>query len=232
MRASPGWWRRLCAAGAAAPGGERGDPGCVAALAEIAASAGDAGARSPAACARMRARRYDAIVDTPGPAALGTDRALRARAAGTATTAGSIREPLASLFYDVRHRVSCDLHAIARNRMLTGLALGYAPRGPAGFRARPRALGADGGERYAVLLHATARPRKAMAGSELDRARQGARRAVIDLVLPWGTEAERARSGRHRRGGAARARARARAARCRGAADRRRCSSWSASIPG
>ena len=71
----------------------------------------------------------------------------------------SIREPLASAFYDIRHRVSRDLHAVERNRILTGLALGYVPQGAPDF-GLARARFAGSGPRYAVLLHATARASK------------------------------------------------------------------------
>ena len=45
----------------------------------------------------------------------------RSRAAGaTATIATSVRERAAPWFYDAHHRVDRSLHAITRNRMLTG----------------------------------------------------------------------------------------------------------------
>lgn len=45
----------------------------------------------------------------------------------------SAREPLASLFYDVRHRVEFWQPAVIRQRMLAGLAFGYAPSGQPDF---------------------------------------------------------------------------------------------------
>src|SRR5207248_5048697 len=108
----------------------------------------------------------------------------------------SIREPLASPFYDVRHRVSRALHAIDRNRILTGLALGYAPDGELDFGLDGKRLTVVRGEPYGILLHATARPEKewpedrwVALGNVL--AEQG-----FDLILPWGTAAEKARSER------------------------------------
>ena len=80
----------------------------------------------------IRAPRYDEIVDSQG--LLRTSiiaRLARGRRHGYDTT--SIREPLAALFYDVRHSVSRDLHAVERNRILSGLALGYAPQGAPDF---------------------------------------------------------------------------------------------------
>ena len=85
--------------------------------------------------------------------------------------ARSMRERAASLLYDVRHRVARDLHAIARNRMLTGLALGYAPDGALDF-GLDRATLAE--RATAVLRRSAARDRAAregMAGRSLDRAR-------------------------------------------------------------
>jgi heptosyltransferase-1 len=104
----------------------------------------------------------------------------------------SIKEPLASSLYDVRHRVSRALHAVDRNRILTGQALGYAPHGAPDF-GLDRAMLAAPDARYAIFLHATARPEKQwpernwiMLGKALG----------LDIVLPWGTEDERARSER------------------------------------
>src|SRR6267154_2793989 len=76
----------------------------------------------------IRSRRHDEVVDTQG--LLRT--ALMARLAHGRRHGydrHSIRESLASPFYDVRHRISRALHAIARNRALTGRARGYAPDG-------------------------------------------------------------------------------------------------------
>ena len=73
-------------------------------------------------------RRYDQIIDTQGlfrSAVLA--RVARGRRHGY--DADSVRERAAAALYDVRHRVPRDLHAIERNRQLTGLALGYRPDG-------------------------------------------------------------------------------------------------------
>jgi heptosyltransferase-1 len=142
----------------------------------------------------IRARRYDDIVDSQGLLRSGIiARVARGRRHGY--DSGSIREPLASAFYDIRHRVSRDLHAVERNRILSGLALGYVPQGAPDFGLE-RARFASAGPRYAVLLHATARASKewpeanwiALGKSLADRG--------LDLVLPWGTPSERARSER------------------------------------
>ena len=80
----------------------------------------------------IRDGHFDDIVDTQGllRSAL-IARAARGRRHGYDSS--SIREPLASAFYDVRYRVSRDLHAVERNRALSGLALGYSPQGAPDF---------------------------------------------------------------------------------------------------
>lgn len=140
----------------------------------------------------IRARRYDEVVDTQGLVRTGMiARIARGRRHGYGSQ--SIREPLASLFYDVRHRVSRELHAVDRNRILSGLALGYAPQGAPDFgldRARFRQAGA----RYAVFLHATARPEKQWPAENwvaLGKALSG---RGLEFALPWGTEDEHVRS--------------------------------------
>ena len=142
----------------------------------------------------IRARRYDDIVDSQGllrSAAIA--RIARGRRHGY--DSASIREPLAAAFYDIRHRVSRELHAVERNRILNGLALGYAPQGAPDF-GLDRARLAGPGPRYAVLVHATARPEKEWPEANWIALGHALASKGIDLVLPWGTTAERSRSER------------------------------------
>jgi heptosyltransferase-1 len=139
----------------------------------------------------IRSAAYDEIVDSQGL----LRSALIARVAHGRRHGydrSSIREPLASVFYDIRHSVSRELHAVERNRILSGLALGYTPQGAPNF-GLDRARLAGSGPRYAVLLHATARTTKEWSrehwialGKALD--------PDVELVLPWGTASERTRS--------------------------------------
>jgi heptosyltransferase-1 len=141
----------------------------------------------------IRARDCDLIVDSQGL----LRSAVIARVANGRRhgyDAASIREPLASLFYDVRHRVSRELHAVQRNRILSGLSLGYTPQGTPEFGLK-RARFAGSATRYSVLLHATARDEKQWPEAHwiaLGHALNG----DTKLVLPWGSDLERARSER------------------------------------
>jgi heptosyltransferase-1 len=142
----------------------------------------------------LRSRRFDAVIDTQGL----VKSALMARCAPGVRHGydrASIRESWASLLYDERHCVSRDRHAIERNRALTGLALGYEPAGAPDFGLDRARIARSGSTPYAVLLHATAQAQKewpeddwrALAADLVHR---------IDIVLPWGSAAERVRAKR------------------------------------
>jgi heptosyltransferase-1 len=140
----------------------------------------------------LRRCRYDAIVDTQGL----VKSALIARlAAGRrhGYDLESIREPAASWLYDVRHRVAWEQHAIVRNRALTGLALGYEPSGPPDYGLDRQRLVGNAATPYAVLLHATARLAKQWPQQHW-RTLAVALGSQIEVVLPFGTDAERERS--------------------------------------
>jgi heptosyltransferase-1 len=142
----------------------------------------------------IRAHRYDEIVDSQGllRSAL-IARMARGRRHGYGRD--SIREPAASMFYDVRHHVSRDLHAVTRNRVLSGLSLGYAPQGAPDY-GLDRTRFAKPDKRYAVLLHATARESKQWPEANWIALGSALAADGLELVLPWGTEAERRRSAR------------------------------------
>lgn len=141
----------------------------------------------------LRSRAYDEVIDTQGLIRTGLIAKL-ARGRRHGYDAASIKEPLAAHFYDVRHAVSRDMHAIARNRVLTGLALGYSADGPAEYGlSRPVAAKLA---RHAILLHGSARPEKLWPEERWLEIGRALSRRRTEIVLPWGTEDERARSDR------------------------------------
>jgi heptosyltransferase-1 len=140
----------------------------------------------------LRSRRYDVAIDAQGLIRTGIITRL-ARGERHGYDAESIRERLASRFYDARHRVDRCLHAIERNRRLTGLALGYAPEGPPHYGLDRAQLAAASSRAYALLLHATAHQEKQWPEPnwvELSAALAGS----YELIFPWGAPAERERS--------------------------------------
>jgi len=142
---------------------------------------------------RLRERRYDRIVDTQGllRSALLTSQACGERH-GYDTR--SIREPLAAVFYDVRHAVGKDQHAVLRNRALAGLSLDFAPMPVIeyGLSRQSSPVSAP----YALLLHGTSRERKEWREADWIGLGRALRQRGLGVRLPWGTEAERVRSER------------------------------------
>jgi heptosyltransferase I len=143
----------------------------------------------------LRARPYDEVIDTQGLVRSAVVARL-AHGRRHGYDANSIREPAAAWFYDINHRVPRGLHAITRNRMLTGLALGYVPDSATDFGLSRDAIRQTSAAPYGILFHATARAEKEwpevawIALSRVLAARGGS------LLLPWGTEAEHLRSKR------------------------------------
>jgi heptosyltransferase-1 len=141
----------------------------------------------------MRAQPHETVIDAQGllRSAL-IARFARGRRHGY--DAASVRERAASWFYDAHHYVDRTLHAITRNRMLTGHVLGYTPEGAPdfGLDRAPLMSGAPAPE--VVLLHATARAEKEWPlANWMELARDLAARGYR-VVLPWGSEAEQRRS--------------------------------------
>ena len=139
----------------------------------------------------LAAERYDAIVDTQSL----LKSALIARlASGTrhGMDPRSARETLASCFYQKTYPVLPGVHAVERNRRLAAAALGYSLTGPADYGLRPVARAGDV-KPYVVFLTMTSRADKLWDEAkwiELGRAIGG------DIVLPWGSDVERARAER------------------------------------
>ncbi len=145
---------------------------------------------------RLQAGSYDAIIDAQGlfKSAL---IALVARGTRHGLDFHSSREPLA-LFYDHTYRISWNLHAVERNRLLLARALGYAlpQHCDYGIRAAPRRFEWLGAGAYAVLLHASSGDYKLWDERnwiELGEALNG---AGIACVLPWGNVREKERGTR------------------------------------
>ena len=140
---------------------------------------------------RVASERYDAVIDTQSL----IKSALVARCAHGdrhGMDSASARESLAALFYDYRHAVQRDLHAVERNRRLAAAALGYERDLPLDYGLQAVSGGGDDAP-YAVLLTMTSRADKLWSEEhwiELGRAMS------MRTVLPWGSEDERSRATR------------------------------------
>jgi heptosyltransferase-1 len=143
---------------------------------------------------RLRAHRYDKIIDTQGLFRTGVISKI-ARGQRHGYDSASVRERLATRFYNIHHTVACDQHAVARNRALTAMVLGYDVEGEPDYGLDRGVLAGATATPYAILLHATAERRKEWPEEHwLALARALEQR--VDLLLPWGTEDERVRAER------------------------------------
>ena len=141
----------------------------------------------------MREQTHETVIDAQGlvRSAL-IARFARGRRHGY--DRDSVRERAAAWLYDVHHRVERSLHAITRNRMLTGAVLGYAPEGAPDFGLDRAVLAAGAATRDVILLHATARREKEWPLARWIALGQALAANGYAIVLPWGTQAERGRS--------------------------------------
>src|SRR4051812_28812931 len=140
----------------------------------------------------IAAERYDAVIDTQAllKSALITSWAHGAR---HGLDAASAREPLAAWFYDVRHAVTRELHAVERNRRLAAAALRYSPNAIDYGLRRPSGAPGDA----LVFLTMTSRPDKLWPEDRwVELGRALAHLSYGPAVLPWGSEAERLRAER------------------------------------
>jgi len=137
----------------------------------------------------LRAERYAAVLDTQS---LLKSALIAALASGPrhGMDRASAREPLAARFYDVRHAVPRELHAVERNRRLSGASLGYSVETPVDYGLRAPAAEKSG---QVVLLTMTSRADKLWPEA---RWIELARALRAPAVLPWGSGAERARAER------------------------------------
>ncbi len=143
-------------------------------------------------CNRLRSRAYDLVIDTQG-LLKSAIIARSARGERHGYDMESIREPHAARLYDVRHRVGRNLHAVARNRLLTAQALGYAVEGAPDYGLDRKRLAGEGGAAYGILLHATAQAGKQWP-VESWRALIPGLPDACSLVVPWGDAVEQDRA--------------------------------------
>ena len=145
---------------------------------------------------RLQACRYDQIVDTQG---LLKSAVIALHAYGTSAghAWSSAREPLAALTYDRRILVLKGIHAMERNRRVVAGALRYVLREPADYGLRcPVAPAAAPSKSFWVALHGTSCDRKQWPEARWVALGAALSARGLSLVLPWGTERERACSER------------------------------------
>jgi heptosyltransferase-1 len=143
--------------------------------------------------------QYDAIIDTQG--LLKSALAMRyAQGTKHGYDKQSVREPLASYFYDKTYAISYQQHAVMRNRALCALSLGYeipteAPDyGMPTDRMAIHPHTSDLQSNYMIALHGTSREGKLWPVEHWIALGNQLALQSLNMVLPWASEAEHARA--------------------------------------
>jgi len=141
---------------------------------------------------KIRSKRYDVVLDMQAllksiwfvRAASGTKHGLDWRSA---------REPLCSLFYDVRHRVAFWQPAVSRQRLLAAAAFGYQWQGDPDFGLHAFASGDRTAKPYAVIMPSASRDDKLWPAEHWQAVFDRLQAAGLDLVVLAGNDHEAAR---------------------------------------
>lgn len=147
----------------------------------------------------VRAQHYDAIIDAQG--------LVKSAALVTRLVHGvkhgmdwhSAREPLASLFYNRRHHIAKQQHAVERTRELFAKSLGYAKPETQGDYAISRHFlhtSSQKSDPYLIFLHATTRDDKHWPEAHWRELIGLLASTGLRIKLPWGAPHEEARAKR------------------------------------
>lgn len=147
----------------------------------------------------LQSRQYDVVIDAQGlikSAALVT---RLAKGVKHGQDSRSAREPFASWWYDQRHEIDRQQHAVERTRELFAKSLGYAKPQTQGDYAIAAHFLRDvphNAAPYLVFLHATTRDNKHWPESHWRELIDLLRASGLKIKLPWGAEHEHQRAQR------------------------------------
>ncbi len=142
----------------------------------------------------LRAQRYDVVWDPHGS----LKSALVARAARSALRVGYRAadcggEPLAARAYRLHFARPPGVHGTEGRRRFAAAVFDTDPARPIDYGIRD-AFGTACAARYAVLAHGASKPEKLWPQANWKQLGDGLIALGLQLVLPWGNEAERARA--------------------------------------
>jgi len=144
----------------------------------------------------LRGTPYTAIVDLQEQVK-GALVARIARGERHGVDRHNIREPIATLLHDVHHAIARDQHFIDKARALAAAALGYAVAGPPHWKLVPPTRNAVmPPSPYVLAFHGTSRADKLWPEAAWQGLIAHFAQASLTVLLPWGSDEERARSER------------------------------------
>ncbi|MEC4561746.1 MULTISPECIES: lipopolysaccharide heptosyltransferase I [Pseudomonas] len=145
---------------------------------------------------RVRERKYDLVIDAQGLVkSAWLTRYVKAPVAGLDRY--SAREGWASRFYDRRLSVATGQHAVERVRQLFAMALAYdLPEGIGNYGLDLERLQLPPAAPYVVFLHGTTWATKHWPEAYWRELAERMGRRRLEVRLPWGNPAEKARAER------------------------------------
>jgi lipopolysaccharide heptosyltransferase I len=146
----------------------------------------------------LQAENYDAVIDAQGLIKSALFAIRFAQGVKHGYDRQSIREPLASFFYDKKYAISYQQHAVERIRQLFAHSLGYElPQVQGDYGIARHFLYQTSEKNYVVFIHSTTRADKHWEESEWQKLIEKITAlSDCEIHLPWGNELEKARADR------------------------------------
>jgi len=146
----------------------------------------------------LQDNQYDAVIDAQGLIKSALFATRFAQGVKHGYDRQSIREPLASFFYDKKYAISYQQHAVERIRQLFAHSLGYElPQVQGDYGIARHFLHQTSEKNYVVFIHSTTRADKHWEESEWKKLIE--KITVLsdcEIHLPWGNEQEKAKAER------------------------------------
>ena len=146
----------------------------------------------------LQAENYDAVIDAQGLIKSALFATRFAQGVKHGYDRQSIREPLASFFYDKKYSIPYQQHAVERIRQLFAQSLGYKlPQVQGDYGIARHFLHQTSEKNYVVFIHSTTRADKHWEESEWKKLIEKITAlSDCEIHLPWGNEQEKARAER------------------------------------
>ena len=144
----------------------------------------------------LQQHQYDAVIDAQGLVKSAVLAARLAKGIKHGYDRHSIREPLASFFYDKKYQISYQQHAVERIRQLFAQSLGYQlPQTQGDYGIAKHFLhSAENTQPYVVFVHSTTRADKHWLDEEWKKLAEKLTALGLEVRLPWGNEKEKTRA--------------------------------------
>ncbi|BFU60789.1 MULTISPECIES: lipopolysaccharide heptosyltransferase RfaC [Rodentibacter] len=145
----------------------------------------------------LKQAQYDAVIDAQGLFKSAFFATRLANGVKCGYDRHSIREPVASFFYDKKYAISYQQHAVERIRRLFALSLGYSlPQTQGDYGIAMHFVSEVSSRPYVIFIHSTTREDKHWLESEWQKLIEKLTALSFDIRLPWGNEKEKARAER------------------------------------